>query len=137
MLVPLLIMGARANELLADYQPQAARALPARGAVESVTLDGNIPALLMGMPLDIAAGTPSYVLLVPKVAARIMWRSLLSFTWVEPVGRNAVLDAWSQLPWMQRLDSADVVEISEQDLRAWGLLRRGNDYVGARGIRGE
>ena len=137
MLVPLLIMGARANELLADYLPQAARALPARGAVESVTLDGHIPALLMGMPLDIAAGTPSYVLLVPKVAARIMWRSLLSFTWVEPVGRNAVLDAWSQLPWMQRLDSADVVEISEQDLRAWGLLRRGNDYVGARGIHGE
>lgn len=137
MLVPLLIMGARANELLADYLPSAARALPARGAVESVTLDGHIPALLMGMPLDIAAGMPSYVLLVPRVAARIMWRSLLSFTWVEPVGRNAVLDAWSQLPWKQRLDSTDVVEIAEQDLRAWGLLRRGDDFVGARGIRGE
>jgi aminomethyltransferase len=99
-----------------------------------VTLDGHIPALLVGMPVDIAGGVPAYVLLVPKTAARVMWRSLLSFTWVEPVGRTAVLGTWSQLPWAQRLDSTDVVEIAEQDLRAWGLLRRGNDFVGARGI---
>lgn len=134
MLAPVLVMGARANELLADYLPQGARALPARGAVESVTLDGHIPALIAGVPLDTAAGVASYVLLVPKAAARVMWRSLLSFSWVEPVGRSAVLQAWSKLPWSRALDSTDVVEISEQDLRAWGLLRHGNDFVGARGI---
>lgn len=134
MLAPVLIMGARANELLADYLPQSARALPARGAVESVTLDGHIPALVAGVPLDIAAGEASYVLLVPKTAARVVWRSLLSFNWVQPLGRTAVLDAWSRLPLSRALDSKDVVEISEQDLRAWGLLRHSDDFVGARGI---
>lgn len=137
MLAPILVMGARANDLLADYLPQEARGLPARGAVESVTLDGHIPALVAGVPLDTAAGLASYVLLVPKTAARVVWRSLLSFTWVEPVGRDAVLEAWSRLPWSRPLDSTDVVEISEQDLRAWGLLRHGDDFVGARGIHEE
>ena len=137
MLVPLLVMGARANELLADYLPHDARALPARGAVESVTLDGHIPALVAGVPQDIAARAASYVLLVPRAVARVVWRSLLSFAWVEPVGRTAVLGSWSGLPWAQALDSTGVVEIGEQDLRAWGLLRCGDDFVGARGIRGE
>lgn len=134
MLAPVLIMGVRANELLADYLPQSARALPARGAVESVTLDSHIPALVAGIPLDIADGNASYVVFVPKTAARVVWRSLLSFTWVQPVGRNAVLDVWSRLPWSQAIDSKDVVEIGEQNLRAWGLLRHGTDFVGARGI---
>jgi aminomethyltransferase len=44
------------------------------------------------------------------------------------------VDGWSRQPWSQALDSTDVVELSEQGLRAWGLLRRGNDFVGARGI---
>ncbi len=136
MLVPLLVMGERANELLSDYLPNAARSLPARGSVGSVSLDGHIPALAMGLPLD-GAGVTSYVLLVHQGAVRVVWRSLLSFEWVMPVGRNAVLEAWSRHPWTRPLESSDVVEIGEQNLRNWGLLRPGNDFVGARGIREE
>lgn len=134
MLVPLLIMGARSNELLAGYLPQAGHAIPARGTVKSVTLDGHIPALVVNAPLADSGKGTSYVLLVPPTVARVVWRSLLSFTWVEPLGRSAVVDGWSRQPWSQALDSTDVVELSEQGLRAWGLLRRGNDFVGARGI---
>lgn len=136
MLVPLLVMGRRANELLADYLPQAARNLPARGSVTNVSLDGHIPALLVGLPFG-EKGVAAYALLVHQAAARTVWRSLLSFNWIEPVGRAAVLSAWSSLPWSKALDSSDVVELGEQDLRAWGLLRPGSDFVGARGISGE
>lgn len=136
MLVPLLVMGRRANELLADYLPQAARNLPARGSVTNVSLDGHIPALLVGLPFG-EKGVAAYALLVHQAAARTVWRSLLSFNWIEPVGRAAVLSAWSSLPWSKALDSSDVVELGEQDLRAWGLLRPGSDFVGARGISRE
>ena len=98
MLVPLLIMGARANELLADYLPSAARALPARGAVESVTLDGHIPALLVGMPVDIAGGVPAYVLPRPKDSrTRDVAKPPLVYLG-RARGPTAVLGTWSQPP---------------------------------------
>lgn len=129
-LVPLLLWGPDANTVIGDYVPSKS-ALPQPGQVRSVNLDRM--ACLMA---NIAhMGSDCYLVMVPPKAARVLWRSFLSFTQVVPVGHRALLrEAQSRLPWFDRLLGGDRLEISARQLVSWGIARRDGGYVGARAL---
>lgn len=136
MLIPLLVAGHRADELVSDYLGRNRGKLPRRGTLTTEMLDNRIPAIVMALPMGEKGQLEAYVLLVQPMHAQVVWRSMLSFSWATPVGMNAVRRLLSeQLPWVGRLESSDVVEFSEEELRGWGLLRDGSDFVGYRGVQ--
>lgn len=134
MLVPLLLVGRDAEKVLSDYV-SAPEALPAAGEVASIHLD-RIPVVAACLPQETAA-CKGYVLLVPPVRARVLWRSLLSFGEVMPAGEGTLrVLAQRCLPWGTLLASTDnAVRPSRDELLGWGVLREDDTYVGARGLR--
>ncbi|MGN8688596.1 hypothetical protein ACTND8_01630 [Atopobiaceae bacterium HCP3S3_F7] len=138
-LVPLLLAGADATRVASDYLPEGA-ALPARGQIRSIALDGRIASLVARVD---PAGAPAYLLLVPPDDARAVWRSLLSFESVAPVGAEALRQHLAdRLPWASWLGvvGSDVANagtegpLAARDLVAVGLARPQMDFVGARGL---
>lgn len=130
MLVPLLLAGAAAEAVLADYV-RAEEPLPGPGRVTSLHLDA-IPALVARAD-DL--GTPCYVVLVPPASARVLWRSLLSFTEVEPVGSRAVTALFEgRAPWSCALSPEGPARVGRARLASWGLMREEDDFVGARAL---
>ncbi|QOY59772.1 aminomethyl transferase family protein [Thermophilibacter immobilis] len=133
MLVPLLLVGAAARSVLADYvrDPQA---LPAPGHVTSLQLD-RIAALVTRLGAPALDEVACYLALVPVAFARTLWRSLLSFGEVAPAGLQTVCELSRRaLPWGELLSSPDRVSPSRRVLASWGLLRDEDDFVGARGL---
>lgn len=129
MLVPLLCAGKGAGSVVSDYLSQAR--LPRAGEVASVRLDA-IPALLAHVPV---AGCEAYLLLVPAPSSRAIWRSLLSFAEVSPVGVEAVRELLARsLPWAAALSAEGPVALGRAELEGWGIVRDGDDFVGARGL---
>lgn len=129
-LVPLLLWGPHATAVLGDYVRDLA-ALPAPGTVANVTLD-RIETLVAALPgLDV----PGYLLLVPPRAARVLWRSLLSFPIVTPVGSTS-LASHAQLvyPWMEHALLEGRLELALEQLVAWELARAEADFIGARAL---
>lgn len=133
MLVPLLLTGAAAEAVLADYVSSPAD-LPASGRVSSLHLDA-IPAVVAHLPRT-GSTAPAYLVLVPPANARALWRSLLSFREVSPVGSEAVRALVEGLPWGSQLSGKGPVRVPAEVLAGWGLLRAGEGYVGARGLAG-
>ena len=133
MLVPLLLAGARSEAVLADYLRTAGERLPAEGAVAALYLDA-IPALVARVP---DASVPTWLVLVPAARARAVWRSLLSFTELTPVGTPAAATLFSDgRPWAGALGSGEgPAEVSGAELASWGLVRDADDFVGARSLR--
>lgn len=128
--VPLLLWGPAAANVLADYVGN--QKLPSAGTVANIMLDriGCIVAC-------VRIGNEScYLVLVPPRAARILWRSFLSFTVVAPVGRDALAErmtsAFAPLGAVHGQD--DVVELDAAELRRHGLVRSDATFVGARGL---
>ena len=129
-LVPLLLSGAAAERVLLDYVP-AGTDLPRAGQLAQLRLD-RIAGLVARVPV---VDAPSYLVFVPAPMARVLWRSLLSFTEVAPVGHGALRRALSRgLPWGELLRSTDRVCVGRPELEGWGLVRNGNDFVGARAL---
>lgn len=129
MLVPLLLAGARSRDVLSDYVRTAGEALPREGEVRALHLDA-IPALVARVP---GPGPEEWLLLVPAQRARVIWRSLLSFCEVSPVGARAASRLLSgSRPWAGSLPAEGPVSVPRAELRRWGVLREGNDFVGAR-----
>lgn len=125
-LLPLLMAGPAAQSVLLDYLHGGT--LPSAGEVAALLLD-RIHCLIVALPVD----TPAWLLLVPPQAARVLWRSFLSFPVVTPVGRRAV-DLWlgRELSWYARVQGTDKLTLPTQELRDAGLIRTGSDFVGAR-----
>ena len=131
MLVPLLCVGDGAGRVASDYLVRTGARLPRPGEVASVRLDA-IPALAARVPVVEAE---AYLLLVPAPSARAIWRSLLSFTEVSPVGVEAVRELFaSRLPWAAALSAPGPVALGRAELEGWGIVRSGDDFVGARGL---
>lgn len=131
MLVPLLLAGAASRRVLGDYLRTPGEALPGAGEVRSVHLDA-IPAIAARVP---APGPEAWLLLVPYRSARVLWRSLLSFTEVAPVGAHAVVALFRELlPWSAALAPEGPRGIGRAGLEGWGLVRAGSDFVGARSL---
>ena len=132
-LVPLLIAGPAAHRVLLDYVAEGS-GLPAAGEVAQVALD-RIGALVAGVPVC-GEDAPSYLVFVPAPLAQVLWRSLLSFTEVVPVGHAALEGALElRLPWGSLLRARGRVDAPRQQLVDWGLVRGDDGFVGARALR--
>lgn len=129
MLVPLLLFGRSATAVLLDYVRDGER-LPEPGSVAQLRLDA-IPSVVASLEMPLV--NSAYLVLVPPAFARVLWRSLLSFTEVAPVGLEtlrSMLDA--ALPWAALLDGSGPVEVSRELLASWGIVRDDTDFVGGR-----
>ncbi|MBM6774170.1 aminomethyl transferase family protein, partial [Olsenella profusa] len=122
MLVPLLLVGGEARPVLADYVSTPAD-LPAAGRVASLHLDA-IPAVVAQLP-RMGSLPPAFLVLVPPARARALWRSLLSFTTVSPVGAEALCALGERLPWGGLLSGEGPVRAPREELTGWGLMRDG------------
>lgn len=129
-LVPLLLWGPHAQTILADYVPSI-EALPAAGHVANVRLD-RIECLVAHLP---KAGTPCYLVLVPPAAARLLWRSLLSFAVVDPVGTTSLgAHARATIPWVETVLDQSRIELGLDQLLTWELAREEGGFVGQRAL---
>ncbi len=128
MLVPLMLIGAQARSVLSDYV-RVASELPRTGTVKSVRLDAISTVVARAdAPYD------CYLVLAPPPSARPLWRSFLSFDAVAPMGTRAAHELVRGLPWGSLLGSSDAIRATREQLFGWGLMREGDDFVGARGI---
>lgn len=131
MLVPLLLLGELSGEVLLDYLHNGDE-LPEPGTTRQLRLDAITCAVTS---LDLPQETPAFHLLVPPGSARVLWRSLLSFTEVTPVGHRALSSLLSRiLPWASVLDGSGPARVSREQLEDWGIVRGGVDFVGGRGL---
>lgn len=131
-LVALLLCGAQAPVVLADYLgPQP---IPVPGTIRPSKLD-RIPCLVAAVAL---CDEPSYLVLVPPSFARVLWRSLLSFAQVSPVGARAVTALFARsFPCAAGLvagSGAGRVLATREELVGAGLAREGTDFVGGRAL---
>lgn len=129
LLVPLLLCGARAGELISDYIED--QLPPEPGSVATVAFDG-VPCVLAHLDRT-ACG--SFVVFVPPSFSPRLFRSFLSFDYVHPQGHASLSRAISELPWGELLAREDRVEVDAPALASWDLLRPDADYIGARGLR--
>ena len=129
-LVPLLLWGPKAREVLSDYVTDASP-LPAAGCIRNVRLD-RIECLVA------APSGPRHdclLVMTPPAAARALWRSFLSFTQVSPVGSASLaLRATSELPWMDAVLGAERLELALEQLLAWRRARPEGGFVGHRAL---
>ena len=131
MLVPLLLGGNLAPEVLRDYLHDG-EDLPYPGTVKQLRLDA-IPCVVAA--IEGRGAAPAYLLLVPPASARVLWRSLLSFSEVSPIGHRALESLLAKaLPWAARLDGTGPVKLSREELEGWGILREEADFVGGRAL---
>lgn len=131
MLVPLLLLGDLSGEVLLDYLHNGDE-LPKPGTTRQLRLDA-ITCVVTS--LDLPQGTPAFLLLVPPGSARVLWRSLLSFTEVTPTGHRALSSLLSRiLPWASVLDGSGPVWVPREQLEKWGIVRGGAEFVGGRAL---
>lgn len=137
-LVCLQLTGARAQELLTDYVADK-NLLPKPGRVTQANLD-KIACILIGLPTASSsehAHRASYLVLVPAAYAALLWRSFLSFTYVEPVGHRAWDAAERALvPWYEHIQKTKPLMVPASVLESWGLVRQQQNFIGARGLYG-
>lgn len=130
-LVPLVLWGHTAPAVLGDYVG-GADALPSPGGVSNLMLDGHISCVCVASEL---AGRSCYLVMVPPKLARVIWRSLLSFESVTPVGLAQLWAAARDVaPWLEAIGTTDKLSLARADLESWRLVREGSDFIGGRAL---
>ena len=128
----MLLAGKDADRVLEDYLSQGI-ALPSAGFVASCNLDA-FPCVVSHAPQTMRLGV-AYLVFVPPACAVPLWRSFLSFPEVIPVGTDDVRELMGvALPWTRLLDSQDTVRVDTKTFVNYGLIRKEQDFIGARGI---
>ena len=129
LLTPLLLAGKKAKKVLMDYLGE--QRLPEDSKLCNLMLDQTIPALVANVSTK---KVPAYLVMVPPVHTVILFRSLLSFEMVHPLGHKQLIEGLkSYLPWFSELASNTKVVVAKDKLEGWGLLRASDDFIGARG----
>lgn len=129
LLTPLLLAGKKAKKVLMDYLRE--QQLPEDSKICNLMLDQTIPALVANVSTK---KLPAYLVMVPPVHTVILFRSLLSFEVVHPLGHKQLIDGLkTYLPWFSELASNTKVVLAKDKLEGWGLLRTSDDFIGARG----
>ena len=129
LLTPLLLAGKKAKKVLMDYLGE--QRLPEDSKLCNLTLDQTIPALVANVSTK---KVPAYLVMVPPVHTVILFRSLLSFETVHPLGHKQLIEGLkTYLPWFSELASNTKVVVAKDKLEGWGLLRASDDFIGARG----
>ena len=128
LLTPLLLAGKKAKKVLMDYLGEQ---LPEDSKLCNLMLDQTIPALVANVSTK---KVPAYLVMVPPVHTVILFRSLLSFEMVHPLGHKQLIEGLkSYLPWFSELATNTKVVLAKDKLEGWGLLRTSADFIGARG----
>ena len=129
LLTPLLLAGKKAKKVLMDYLGE--QQLPEDSKLCNLMLDQTIPALVANVSTK---KVPAYLVMVPPVHTVILFRSLLSFEMVHPIGHKQLIEGLkTYLPWFSELASNTKVVVAKDKLEGWGLLRASDDFIGARG----
>ena len=129
LLTPLLLAGKKAKKVLLDYLGE--QQLPEDSKICNLMLDQTIPALVANVSTK---KVPAYLVMVPPVHTVILFRSLLSFEMVHPLGHKQLIEGLkSYLPWFSELATNTKVVLAKDKLEGWGLLRASADFIGARG----
>ena len=129
LLTPLLLAGKKAKKVLMDYLGE--QKLPEDSKLCNLMLDQTIPALVANVSTK---KVPAYLVMVPPVHTVILFRSLLSFETVHPLGHKQLFEGLkTYLPWFSELASNTKVVVAKDKLEGWGLLRASDDFIGARG----
>ncbi len=129
LLTPLLLAGKKAKKVLMDYLGE--QRLPEDSKLCNLMLDQTIPALVANVSTK---KVPAYLVMVPPVHTVILFRSLLSFETVHPLGHKQLIEGLkTYLPWFSELASNTKVVVTKDKLEGWGLLRASDDFIGARG----
>lgn len=129
LLTPLLLAGKKAKKVLMDYLGE--QKLPEDSKLCNLMLDQTIPALVANVSTK---KVPAYLVMVPPVHTIILYRSLLSFETVHPLGHKQLIEGLkTYLPWFSELASNTKVVVAKDKLEGWGLLRASDDFIGARG----
>ncbi len=129
LLTPLLLAGKKAKKVLMDYLGE--QQLPEDSKLCNLMLDQTIPALIANVSTK---KVPAYLAMVPPVHTVILFRSLLSFEMVHPLGHKQLIEGLTTyLPWFSELASNTKVVLAKDKLEGWGLLRASADFIGARG----
>lgn len=129
LLTPLLLTGKKAKKVLVDYLRE--QKLPEDSKLCNLMLDQTIPALVANVSTK---KVPAYLVMVPPVHTVILFRSLLSFETVHPLGHKQLIEGLkTYLPWFSELASNTKVVVAKDKLEGWGLLRTSDDFIGARG----
>lgn len=129
LLTPLLLAGKKAKKVLMDYLGE--QKLPEESKLCNLMLDQTIPALVANVSTK---KVPAYLVMVPPVHTVILFRSLLSFETVHPLGYKQLIEGLkTYLPWFSELASNTKVVVAKDKLEGWGLLRASDDFIGARG----
>lgn len=129
LLTPLLLAGKKAKKVLMDYLGE--QRLPEDSKLCNLMLDQTIPALVANVSTK---KVPVYLVMVPPVHTVILFRSLLSFETVHPLGHKQLIEGLkTYLPWFSELASNTKVVVAKDKLEGWGLLRASDDFIGARG----
>jgi hypothetical protein len=128
LLTPLLLAGKKAKKVLMDYLGE--QRLPEDSKLCNLMLDQTIPALVANVSTK---KVPAYLVMVPPVHTVILFRSLLSFETVHPLGHKQLVEGLkTYLPWFSELASNTKVVVAKDKLEGWGLLRASDDFIGAR-----
>ena len=128
LLVPLLLCGERAQELISDYTGN--QQLPAEGSVAGIAFDG-VPCVLAHIA---GVQTDAFIVFAPPSFSARLFRSFLSFGYVHPQGMASLARLMDTLPWAASLSDDDRVEIPRETLASWGIIRPDADFIGARGL---
>ena len=129
LLTPLLLAGKKAKKVLMDYLGE--QQLPEDSKLCNLMLDQTIPALIANVSTK---KVPAYLAMVPPVHTVILFRSLLSFEMVHPLGHKQLIEGLkTYLPWFSELATNTKVVLAKDKLEGWGLLRASADFIGARG----
>ena len=129
LLTPLLLAGKKAKKVLMDYLGE--QKLPEDSKLCNLMLDQTIPALVANVSTK---KVPAYLVMVPPVHTVILFRSLLSFETVHPLGHKQLIEGLkTYLPWFSELATNTKVVVAKDKLEGWGLLRASDDFIGARG----
>lgn len=129
LLTPLLLAGKKAKKVLMDYLGE--HQLPEDSKICNLMLDQTIPALVANVSTK---KVPAYLVMVPPVHTVILFRSLLSFETVHPLGHKQLIEGLkTYLPWFSELAGNTKVVVAKDKLEGWGLLRASDDFIGARG----
>ena len=129
LLTPLLLAGKKAEKVLMDYLRE--QRLPEDSKLCNLMLDQTIPVLVANVSTK---KVPAYLVMVPPVHTVILYRSLLSFETVHPLGYKQLIEGLkTYLPWFSELASNTKVVVAKDKLEGWSLLRASDDFIGARG----
>ena len=129
LLTPLLLAGKMAKKVLMDYLGE--QQYQDDSQLCNHMLDQTIPDLVANVSTK---KVPAYLVMVPPVHTVILFRSLLSFEMVHPLGHKQLIEGLkSYLPWFSELATNTKVVLAKDKLEGWGLLRASADFIGARG----